>query len=216
MRTIRQLSAILLVMLPLGYTQTPAPAPRKTSTPYSGDLARFDSPGREQRLELPRVMQILEIESGKSVADIGAGSGWFTMHAAQQVGDSGKVYAVDINPDAVRYIEERIKKERRHNVEVILSRADNPMLPPKSVDAVLMLKVYHEVANPVELLRNLRPALRTGARVGIIERNGNGENHGVDRDVVMREAEQAGYRIDQQMDWKHDGMDYFLVLRAGP
>src|SRR5690348_15870882 len=75
-----------------------APSQRKTSTPYTGDLGIFESPGRDQRLHIDRVMQILAIVPGKHVADIGAGSGWFTVRAAKQVGFGGLVYAVDINP----------------------------------------------------------------------------------------------------------------------
>jgi hypothetical protein len=88
------------------------------------------------------------------------------------------------------------------------------MLPANSVDAVLLLKTYHEVAHPVELLRNLRAALRTGARVGIIDRNGNGENHGVGKDVVIREAKEAGYKLAGHYDFVKDDMDYFLVFTA--
>src|SRR5580700_6446833 len=71
---------------------------RKTSEPYSGDLSIFESPGRDERLQINRVMDILGIIPGKTVADIGAGSGWFTVRAAKRVGDTGTVYAVDINP----------------------------------------------------------------------------------------------------------------------
>jgi SAM-dependent methyltransferase len=186
---------------------------RKTSEPYTGDLTIFDSPGRDERLQINRVMDILGIAPGKSVADIGAGSGWFTVRAARRVGGSGLVYAVDINPEAVRYIGERAQKEQVKNVKTILSKADDPMLPAGSVDAVLMLKTYHEVAAPVTLLRNLRGALRPGAKVGIIDRNGNGEDHGVGRDVVLGEAKEAGYRLIESYDFvKGDKMDYFLVL----
>ncbi len=186
---------------------------RKTSEPYTGDLSVFDSPGRDQRLQVNRVMDILGVAPGKSVADIGAGSGWFTVRAARRVGAGGVVYAVDINPEAVRYVEERAKKEQLHNVKTILSKADNPLLPAASVDSVLLLKTYHEVAEPVALLSNLRAALRPGARVGIIDRNGNGEDHGVGKDVVIHEAGEAGYRLLAQYDFvKGDKMDYFLVL----
>jgi len=187
---------------------------RKTSEPYTGDLSVFESPGRDERLQVSRVMDILGLAEGKTVADIGAGSGWFTVRAAKRVG-AGTVYAVDINPEAVRYINERAGKEKLQNVKTILSKPDDPGLPHDSVDAVLLLKTYHEVAHPVELLRNLRPALRPGAKVGIIDRNGNGENHGVGRDVVIREAKQAGYRMLKQYDFvKGDGMDYFLIFTA--
>jgi SAM-dependent methyltransferase len=114
---------------------------------------------------------------------------------------------------SIRYIEDRAQKEKLHNVKTILGKADDPLLPAGAVDAVLLLKTYHEVAEPVGLLRNLRTALRPGAKVGIIDRNGNGEDHGVGREVVLREAAQAGYRLLKQYDFvKGDKMDYFLVL----
>ena len=195
--------------------QEPAAAPgqqRKTSEPYAGDLSIFESPGRDQRLQINRVMDILGVRAGKNVADIGAGSGWFTVRAAKRVGD-GTVYAVDINPEAVRYIDKRLEKEKLHSVKTILSKPDDPMLPGDSVEAVLLLKTYHEVAHPVELLRHVRSALRPGAKLGIIDRNGNGENHGIGSEVVIREAKQAGYRLLEHYDFvKGDDMDYFLVF----
>jgi predicted methyltransferase len=190
---------------------------RPTSEPYTGDLSIFDSPGRDERLQVNRVMDTLGIASGKTVADIGAGSGWFTVRAARRVGENGIVYAVDINPEATHYIDDRARKENLRNVKTILSKPDNPQLPAKSVDSVLLLKTYHEVAEPVTLLRNLRASLRRGAKVGIIDRNGNGENHGVNRDVVIHEAGEAGYRLIAQYDFvKGDKMDYFLVFAARP
>ena len=203
------------------YAQREARAPatsegqRKTSEPYTGDLSIFETPGREDRLQINRVMEILGLTQGKAVADIGAGSGWFTFWAAKRVGAAGIVYAVDINPEAVRYIVQRAKKEQLQNVKAILSKPDDPLLPGHSVDAVLLLKTYHEVAQPVVLLRNLRAALRPGAKVGVIDRNGNGEDHGVGRNVVVQEAKEAGYTLLEQHDFvKGDKMDYFLVFTA--
>lgn len=188
-------------------------AARKTSEPYTGDLSIFDSPGRDDRLQINRVMDILGVVPGKTVADIGAGSGWFTVRAARRVGPSGAVYAVDINPDAVHYITDRAQKEQLANVKTILSKEDDALLPADTIDAVLFLKAYHEVAHPVVLLRNLRGSLRVGAKVGVIDRNGNGENHGVGKDVLIREARQAGYKLESQYDFvKGDKMDYFLVF----
>jgi len=199
-------------------SSTPAPTDppvegRKTSEPYTGDLSVFDSPGRDQRLQINRVMDDLGIASGKVVADIGAGSGWFTVRAARRVGGGGLVYAIDINPEAIRYVDERARKEKLENVRTILGKPDNPLLPSASVDAVLLLKTYHEVAQPVALLRNLRAALRSGAKVGVIDRDGNGEDHGVGREVVIREAKEAGYQLKEQYDFvKGDKMDYFLIF----
>jgi SAM-dependent methyltransferase len=188
---------------------------RKTSEPYTGDLTIFDSPGRDERLQINRVMDMLGIEAGKNVADIGAGSGWFTVRAARRVTDSGTVYAVDINPEAIHYIDERAKKEQLQNIKTILSTPDDPQIPAHSVDAVLLLKAYHEVAHPVTLLRNLRSSLKPGAKIGIIDRNGSAKNHGVSKDVVIREAAKAGYELRDTQDFvKGDGMDYFLIFTA--
>lgn len=185
---------------------------RKTSTPYRGDLSVFDSPGREDRLQIARVMDLLGIDPGKNVADIGAGSGWFTVRAAKRVTPGGTVYGVDINPEAIQYIKRRAQKEQLANIVTILGREDNPLLPAGQIDAVLMLKTYHEIAKPVALLRNLRASLRPGAKIGIIDRNGNGENHGVNKAVVLKEVAEAGYEVLGQYDFVKDGMDYFLVL----
>jgi cyclopropane fatty-acyl-phospholipid synthase-like methyltransferase len=189
---------------------------RKTSTPYTGDLSIFETPGRDERLHINQVMDILAITPGKNVADIGAGSGWFTVRAAKRVTESGTVYAVDINPEAIEYIDQRIKKEQLRNVKTILSKPDDPELPANGIDSVLLLKTYHEVANPMSLLRNLRASLRQGARIGIIDRNGNGADHGVQKNVVVREAGQAGYRLLEEHDdlVKADNVDYFLVFVA--
>ena len=190
---------------------------RKTSTPYTGDLSIFEAPGRDERLQINRVMDMLGIEPGKNVADIGAGSGWFTVRAARRVTGTGTVYAVDINPEAIHYIDQRAKKEQLQNIKTILSQPDDPRVPAQSIDAVLLLKTYHEVAHPVVLLRNLRSSLKPGARIGIIDRNGDGENHGVNKEVVVREAVQAGYELrDSQNFVKADGVDYFLIFTAKP
>jgi ubiquinone/menaquinone biosynthesis C-methylase UbiE len=189
---------------------------RKTSTPYTGDLSIFEYPARDQKLHINQGMDELAISPGRNVADIGAGSGWFTVRAARRVTETGQVYAVEINPDAIRFIEERAQKEKLANIKTVLGKEDSPQLPANSLDAVLMLKTYHEIAKPVELLKNLRPALRRQARVGIIDREGNGENHGVHKKVVLDEAERAGYRlIEEHDDWvKADRMDYFLIFVA--
>lgn len=222
-KTSRYFAALLILLCSLGTASAwaqaataPPEKPRKTSTPYTGDLSIFEYPDREQKLHINQVMDLLAISPGKVVADIGAGSGWFTVRAARRVTESGKVFAVEINPEAIRYIDESSQKEKLANIKTVLGTADDPRLPPGSVDAVLLLKTYHEVAKPVDLLRNLRAALRPGARVGIIDRDGNGENHGVQKQVVLREAGEAGYRLVGEQDdlVKDDKMDYFLIFVA--
>jgi SAM-dependent methyltransferase len=214
-------TAVLLAALSLPSrvtAQSAAPqTDRKTSTPYTGDLSIFDVPGRDEKLQVNRVMDLLGIEPGRNVADIGAGSGWFTVRAARRLANSGTVYAVDINPEAITYVEQRAAKEQLNNVKTILSKPDDPQLPADTIDVVLLLKTYHEISHPAALLSNLRRSLRPGAKIGIIDRNGDAQNHGVGKDVVIREANAAGYELKSSHDFvKGDGMDYFLIFIAKP
>lgn len=186
---------------------------RKTSELYKGDLSIFENTNRDAKLQIDRVMDLLRIKRGSHVADIGAGSGWFTVRSARRVGKEGVIYAVEINRDYLRHIRRRAAREKLENVRTILGKPDDPLLPAESVDAVLLLKTYHEIAEPIRLLRHLHNALRPGARLGIIDRNGNGSDHGLNAEVVIDEARRAGYALVQQEDFvKADGMDYFLIF----
>lgn len=202
-------------------TPTAAPTPsadsvsRPVSEPYAGTLDIFEEPDRDKKLQIDRVMNLLGIAEGKNVADIGAGSGWFTVRAARRVGAKGKVFAVEINQQYIDHINERAKKENLPNVETVLGKTDDPMLPEASADAVLMLKTYHEIAEPIKLATRLRRTLRKGGLVGIIDRNGEGDDHGIARETVVEEMGRAGYRLKEEFDFvKDDGMDYFLVFVA--
>jgi len=189
---------------------------RPTGKPYTGNLDVFEDPERDQKLQVNRVIDILKIKEGSSVADIGAGSGWFTVRAARRVGNDAVVYAVDINRDYLDYIDKRAKREGLANIRVIQGKDNDPLLPEKSVDAVLLMKTYHEVAQPIQLLKRTRNAMRAGALLGIIDRNGNGD-HGIDKEVVINETTRAGFVLVNQYDFvKPDRADYFLVFRVGP
>ncbi len=188
---------------------------RPTSEPYKGDLSIFEDQDRAKNLQIDRVMDILKITGGKTVADIGAGSGWFTVRAAKKVGDKGKVYAVEVNPDAIKYIDERAKKENFSNITTILGTENDPKLPENSVDAVLILKTYHEIGQPIKVLEKTRQSLKKDALVGIIDRNGNGQDHGISKETIIEEARKAGFVLADQYDFvKPDGEDYFLVFRV--
>ena len=198
-------------------SQPQAGQQRQTSTPYAGDLSIFEYADRDKKLEIDRVMTLLGIAPGKSVADIGAGSGWFTVRAARRVGPGGAVYAEDINPDAIKYMDARARKENLANIHTVLGTPDDARLPAASVDAVLLLKVYHEIARPVPFMQGLRAGLKPGAKLGIIDRNGDGSgtDHGIHQDVVEREMGEAGFRKVAKYDFtKKDGQDYFLIFEA--
>jgi predicted methyltransferase len=188
---------------------------RPASEPYTGSLSTFEDPKRDEKLQPNRVMDVLGIKEGSSVADIGAGSGWFTVRAARRTGPNGTVYAVDINSEYLKYIDNRAKREQLPNIRTILGQPDDPLLPPASIDAVLLLRTYHEVAQPIVLLKRTREAMRPGALLGIIDRNGGAGSHGVDREVVIEEAGRAGFALVQEYDFvKPDNVDYFLVFRV--
>lgn len=192
-----------------------AEPPRGTSDPYDGDLSIFEEADRDEKLQIGRVMELLGVKPGANVADIGAGSGWFTVRAARMVEQRGLVYAVEINQRYVRHIKRRAAKEKLPNIRTILGKPDNPLLPAKSVDAVLLLKTYHEIAQPVPLLRRLRGAMRPDAKLGIIDKNGIGTDHGLNAEVVIKEAAEAGFALVEQHDFvKSEGVDYFLIFEA--
>ncbi|MGA3226747.1 MAG: methyltransferase domain-containing protein [Acidobacteriaceae bacterium] len=207
------LFAMALVSVPNLRAQTVAAPSHPTSTPYAGDLSIFEEPGREQRLQIERVMDLLHIKPGSTVADIGAGGGWFSVRAARRVAPNGRVIAEEINPKAIASIQQRAKREHLGNIETLLGTPDDPKLAPDSLDAALMLKVYHEIAHPPLVLASLRAALKPGARFGIIDRHGNGADHGLNEPIVRAEVEAAGFRQVGRYDFtKADGQDYFLIF----
>ena len=209
----RLIALIFAATLALPILHAQAPAQHPTSTPYAGDLSIFETPGRAERLHIDRVMDLLNIAPGKTVADIGAGGGWFSVLAARRVGPKGAVLAEDINPHFIDSIRKRADQENLDNIKAILGTPDDPKLPQASVDAILMLKVYHEIAHPELVLAALRMAMRPGARFGIIDRNGSGSDHGLDEKILREEVEHAGFKQVGRYDFtKDDGQDYFLIF----
>jgi SAM-dependent methyltransferase len=196
-------------------TPTPdARIDRPISEPYTGRLSIFEDPRRAEKLQIDRVMDLLGIRAGSAVADIGAGSGWFTVRAAQRVGPSGTVYAVEINEDYLSHIRSRAEKEGFSNIRTVLGKEDDPVLANDSVDSILLLKTYHEFSKPINMLLAMRRAMRKDALLGIIDKNGEGDDHGLDAEKVIEEAERAGLILVSQHDFvKPDRMDYFLIFR---
>jgi predicted methyltransferase len=184
-----------------------------TSTPYAGDLGMFEDPNRAKNMQIDRVMDLMHLRPGTVVADIGAGGGWFSVRAARRVAPGGKVIAEDINPKYIDAIRQRAQKEGLTDIEPLLGTPDDPKLAPDSLDAALMLKVYHEIAHPPAVLANLRAAMKPGGRFAIIDRNGNGADHGLDEKIVRKEVEAAGFKQVARYDFtKADGQDYFLIF----
>src|ERR1700759_1397001 len=199
MSRLRLAAALAALALPLAAqapVQPPATAPpsHPTSTPYSGDLSIFEEAGRDQKLQIDRVMDTLKLHPGSNVADIGAGGGWFSVRAARRVSPGGTVFAEDINPHAVDAIHDRAVKENLPNIAAVLGTPDDPKLPANTLDAVLMLRVYHEIAHPPTLLASLRSSMKPGGLSGVIDPPGHGDDHGINSDVVIAEVQRSGFR----------------------
>jgi len=167
------------------------------------------------------VMRALQPEPGWRIADIGAGHGDFTFPIAKIVGSTGRVYAVDIDEkNAIRALRERVERDRAENVEVILSKPDDPMLPDGTLDAVLIVNAYHEIGPYEAMLGHVRAALKPGGRLLIVD-NMPGRTRGQPREiqikihmiapeVVEAELRKAGFDVDSRRDDIDDnpGMDH--------
>jgi len=149
---------------------------------------------REHAGEATSVMQLLDIRPGMAVADIGAGSGYYTVRLSRRVGATGRVLAEDIMPDYLAGLQRRVTTEGLRNVTVALGEAHDPRLPPASVDVALLVHMYHEIDQPFGLLVNLLAALRPGARVAILDAKRPTLQHGTPPDLLQCELRAAGYR----------------------
>ena len=165
------------------------------------ELNLLEGPDRDAWQRPDQVMDALRISDGSVVADLGAGSGWFTIRLAKRVGPNGKVYAEDIQPQMIEAIKRRVERENLRNVVRILGKPSDPSLPKGLLDAALIVETYSEVANPAVLLRNVATALKPDGLVGIVEAKKDGFGPGppmeerVDPERVIRIAESAGLRL---------------------
>jgi predicted methyltransferase len=169
------------------------------------DLGLLEPPDRDVWQRPEEIMDALQIAEGSVVADLGAGSGWFTIRLARRVLPTGKVYAEDIQQPMVSAMNLRIKREGLEKiVTTVLGTASDPRLPPNALDAVLIVDAYHEMEDPVVLLRNVGASLKPGGRLGIVNFTTEGFGPGppmeerVDPERVIRDAEAAGLRLNSR------------------
>ena len=144
------------------------------SNQFSTETER-DSVGEAQK-----VMDLAEINPGMTVADIGAGEGYYTVRLAEKVGAKGRVLAEDIDRDALDRLGQRVERERLDNVSIRLGTPDDPRLPANSFDRVFMVHMYHEVQEPFAFLWRLWPSLKADGRVIVVEVNRPTNQHGID------------------------------------
>ncbi len=158
--------------------------------------SRWSSEEARDRVdEADKIMDAVGIVPGMTVADIGAGEGYYTIRLSARVGKDGRVLAQDIVPEVRDALAERATRERLDNVSVKLGKPADPMLPANSFDRVMMVHMYHEIASPYEFLWNLYPALRKGGRVIVVDADRATSKHGTPPLLLQCELEAVGYRM---------------------
>jgi arsenite methyltransferase len=166
----------------------------------------YEGTSRDEWQQPQKVIQSLEIRPGATVADLGAGSGYFTFLLAQAVGPAGKVYAVDIDQDMTQLVTEKAKERGAKNIEIILARPEDPMLPQGSIDLVFTANAYHHIKDRVRYFSALRKALRPAGRIAVIDFDRRSwwaglMKHYTPSEFIIREMEQAGYRLVREFDF---------------
>ena len=129
----------------------------------------LDRSERDLEEDPDRAIDVLRIEKGSTVADVGAGSGYMTVKLSKKVGPQGKVYANDIQQGMLDLLNKRLAKSKITNVSTVLGTQDDPRLPPDALDLVLMVDVYHELSQPQLMLRHIRASLKPGGRLVLLE-----------------------------------------------
>jgi ubiquinone/menaquinone biosynthesis C-methylase UbiE len=159
-----------------------------------GGIPWLDRPEREVQERPEALIAALELRGGEVVADLGAGSGYFTFRIAPKVGKTGKVLAVDIQEEMLETLRRRAMAQNATNVEVVQAMENDPRLPVNSVDIVIMVDVYHELAYPFEIMTKLHNALKPGGRVVFVEYRKE------DQQVPIKEVHKMSLeQIDKEM-----------------
>jgi ubiquinone/menaquinone biosynthesis C-methylase UbiE len=174
--------------------QSAFPKPQRPVAPivsprYSNEDAR-DSVG-----EAETVMKLADVREGMSVADIGAGEGYYTVRLAPLVGKRGRVLAQDIVPATRDALAQRVQRENLDNVAVKLGEPNNPQLPDASFDRILLIHMYHEIELPSEFLWHVRADLKRGGRVVVVDADRPTDRHGTPPKLLMCEFAAVGYEL---------------------
>jgi ubiquinone/menaquinone biosynthesis C-methylase UbiE len=221
MRRVAGLLAVLvLVLAAVISAQQRHPVSARVIAPVMGvgGAAWLERPERDAEEATSRAVDALDLKPGMVTADVGAGSGYYTVRMARKVGPTGKVFATDIQAGMLDILKRRMSNEGIENVVPVLGAPDDPRLPAGSIDLALMVDVYHELAAPQVFVRRLREALKPDGRLVLIEfrkedpRVPIQEVHKMSVDQVRQELGAEGYAIDKVIDvlpWQH-----IIVLKA--
>jgi ubiquinone/menaquinone biosynthesis C-methylase UbiE len=177
-----------------------------------------DEEYRDRVNEADEVMNAADVRDGMTVADIGAGDGYYTVRLAVRVGATGRVLAQDIMPEAIERLADRVARERLDNISIKLGAVDDPRLPADSFDRVFMVHMYHEIEEPYAFLWRLRDALRKDAQVIVVDANRPVDQHGTPFRLLVCEFEAVGYKLKSFNEKQHAGgyMARFVPEGARP
>ncbi|MFN3619144.1 class I SAM-dependent methyltransferase [Sphingorhabdus sp.] len=160
-----------------------------------GDTQFSTEAARDEAGESEFVMDWAGIQLGTTVADIGAGEGYYTIRLAERVGPRGRVLAQDINRGALDRLGERVTREQLDNVAIKEGAVDDPRLPENSFDRIFMVHMYHEIEEPYAFLWRMRPALAKGGQVIVVDRDRPTDRHGIPPKLLFCEFDAVGYRL---------------------
>ena len=184
------------------------------------DLGLLEGPDRDAYQRPDQIMDALQIGENSVVVDLGAGGGWFTVRLARRVGPNGRVYAEDIQPQMIEAIERRVQREGLRNVKTVLGTPTDPKIPEGSLDAVLIVDAYHEMEQPVTLLKNIAKSLKPAGTIGIVnyKKDGGGPGPAMDERVdpaqVIRDATAAGLELRKRENFLR--YQYLLTFGVAP
>jgi ubiquinone/menaquinone biosynthesis C-methylase UbiE len=213
----RQLSFILILVV-CAVLPAPAETPRqykgRTIAPIMGAAAAdwLDREDREKYEQPEKVLDALQISPGMTIADIGAGVGYFSLRIARRVGHAGRVLAVEVQPEMLKLLKKNSDRDKAFNIDLILGTETDPQLPTATVDLALMVDVYHELQYPEEMMSNLREALKPDGRLVLVEYRGEDPavpikpEHKMTAEQVLKEIEPMGFQLKQRFDflpWQH-------------
>ena len=189
------------------------PAPdRPVAKVVSNEFSNEDA--RDERGEAQVVMDLANIRAGMTVADIGAGEGYYTVRLAERVGKDGRVLAQDISREALERLGRRVERERLENISIKLGEPADPQLPPDSFDRIFMVHMYHEVTDPYAFLWRMWPALNAGGQIIVVESETPIGRHGLPHTLLFCEFEAIGYVLVEYVE-RPDIKGYYARFERG-
>lgn len=179
-------------------------------------IAMLEDPERDAYQKPHDVIMALDLKEGETLADIGAGSGYFAFRFAHHVGEKGRVYAVDINPDMILYMNRRIRDLQLRNVVTVLAPPDDPLLTDASIDRFFICETWHHIANQVQYLAEMKKMLKPGGQVIVIDFHkkelplGPPAEMKIAREDLVRQMESNGFKLAKEHTFLP--YQYFLIF----